>query len=128
MRRILIIDDDKNFCHIVKVGLEARDTFHVVVANDGQTGLTMAVEEKPDLILLDVVMPGIEGTEVAILLREDPRTDFIPVLFVTSMITEEELRKSTRDNRWFYLSKPVQINHLALTIDKIIDSLPRPKP
>lgn len=128
MKRILIIDDDKNFCHIVKLGLESRDTFHVVVANDGRVGIKMAVEEKPDLILLDVVMPGIEGTEVAILLQEDPRTEHIPVLFVTSMITEEELRKSSRDCRWFYLSKPVQINHLALTIDKIIDSAPRHNP
>ncbi len=128
MKRILIIDDDKNFCHIVKIGLESRDTFHVVAAHDGMAGIKMAVEEKPDLILLDVVMPGLEGTEVAVLLQEDPRTEHIPVLFVTSMVTEEEIRKSTRDNKWFYLSKPIQINHLAVTIDRIIDSIPRPKP
>lgn len=128
MKRVLIIDDDVNFCHIVKVGLESRDTFHVVTAHEGKTGIKMAVEEKPDIILLDVVMPGLEGTEVAVLLQEDPRTEHIPVLFVTSMVTEEEIRKSKRDNRWFYLSKPIQINHLAETITRILDSIPPFKP
>jgi DNA-binding response OmpR family regulator len=120
MRRILVIDDDKNFCHIVKAGLEARDSFHVVIAHDGKEGVKKAVEEKPDLILLDVVMDDIEGIEVAQALREDPRTESMPILFVTAMITEEELRKSTDGNGWFYLAKPIQINHLAETINKIL--------
>ncbi len=120
MKRILVIDDDHNFCNIVKNGVESRDGFHVIVAHDGKEGVKKAVEDKPDLILLDVVMPDIEGMEVAQVLRDDPRTENIPVLFVTAMITEEELRKSTRTEGWYYLAKPIQINHLCNTINSIL--------
>jgi CheY-like chemotaxis protein len=80
--RILVIDDREPTVRAVKRILEKAD-YEVSTASDGVTGLQKAVEEKPDLIILDIVMPGIDGYEVCRRLRSDPHTADIAVLMLT---------------------------------------------
>ncbi|OQX87156.1 MAG: hypothetical protein B6D55_04195 [Candidatus Omnitrophica bacterium 4484_70.2] len=65
MRKILLVDDEENFCYFVKRNLELTGEFKVFTANNGEEGLEIARKERPDLILLDIFMPGMSGSEVA---------------------------------------------------------------
>ena len=90
MAKILIADDDRDFRRILGRALQ-HEGFNVVIAGDGQEALALARTEKPDLMLLDVLMSRMYGTEVAAALREDRTTEHIPVIFLTGL-------KSNYDN------------------------------
>ena len=81
--RILVVDNEADIRRFVEVNLRLEG-FEVVSANDGEEGLAAAFEEAPDLVLLDVMMPGIDGIEVCRRLRADPRTSHIPVILLTA--------------------------------------------
>src|SRR5437879_13059688 len=84
MPRILIIDDDKNLCALLSEIFLARN-YAVQLANNGPAGLELAKEETPDVIVLDIKMPGMDGYEVCSILRDDPVTGEIPILMLTGM-------------------------------------------
>ena len=88
--RILVIDDEEDFCFFIKNNLEEAGEFEVVTAINGEQGIAAAKEASPDLILLDIVMPGLSGTEVAEELLGDPKTKHIPVVFLTAVVTKDE--------------------------------------
>ncbi len=107
MKKILVIDDDINFLKFVKASLEKKGGFEVAVCSEGRLGFDTARSVSPGLILLDVMMPDMEGPDVAAKLRADPQLKNIPLLFLTSAITEKEEQR-LKDNRgWQYLSKPI---------------------
>jgi len=91
--RILIIDDEESFTFFVKLNLETDPRFAVVIANRGEEGLKLAKSMKPDLILLDIMMPGMFGTEVAQSLLADDHTKDIPVIFLSAAIRKEQAEK-----------------------------------
>lgn len=93
--RVLIIDDEEDFCYFVKNNLEDTGEFDVLTANNGEQGIAVAKEVSPDLILLDIIMPGVSGTEVAEVLLKDPQTRQIPIIFLTAVVTKEELGPQT---------------------------------
>jgi DNA-binding response OmpR family regulator len=80
--RILVVDDNRSVVRIIQVLLQ-KESFEVLTAFDGLEGLQKAQEEKPDLIILDIVMPRMDGYEVCRLLQDDPDTAVIPVLILT---------------------------------------------
>ncbi len=82
-RRVLVIDDQDDIRELAVVFLELDGSFSVTVAAGGEEGLSAAKSEQPDVILLDVMMPGMSGTEVQTLLRNEPATQHIPVVFLT---------------------------------------------
>ncbi len=82
-RRVLVIDDQDDIRELAVVFLEIDGSFSVTVAVGGKEGVTAAKSERPDVILLDVMMPGMSGTEVLTLLRSEPATRHIPVVFLT---------------------------------------------
>src|SRR5438874_10744933 len=86
---ILIIDDEKDLIEMVRYNLD-KEGYDVISANDGQTGLEIAQRHKLDLIVLDLMMPGMEGLEVCRRLRSDPRTGRIPVIMLTAKATEAD--------------------------------------
>lgn len=90
-KKILLIDDEKDFCFFVKSNLETGGEFQVVTANDGEEGIKLARSEKPDLIFLDVVMSKMTGEDVAEVLSADEDTKQIPVVFLTGIVTKEEM-------------------------------------
>ena len=87
--RVLVVDDETPIRLLCRVNLEA-EKMEVLEAGDGPTGLEMARKEHPDVILLDVMMPGLDGWRVAEELLEDPATSSIPIVFLTA---RAELRK-----------------------------------
>lgn len=121
MRRILMVDDEKDFCFFIKKNLEKAGDFFVETCNDGQSGVEKAKEMKPDLILLDIMMPGMDGTLVADIISNDPKLGKTPFIFMTAVVKEDEVPESSNmiANRWF-LSKPVSAKKLIDLIDQII--------
>jgi DNA-binding response OmpR family regulator len=89
--RILIVDDNRSLVHVIKRLLE-KESYEVLTAFDGSTGLHKARKEKPDLIILDIIMPGLDGYQVSRHLQADPDTASIPVLMLTVMGQTESQR------------------------------------
>ena len=92
-KKILLIDDEKDFTDIMKFTLEKNGKFEVMAENKGLNGLASAKEFKPDLILLDILMPDKDGSEVALELSEDTSTRNIPIIFLTGVIDKSEVKK-----------------------------------
>jgi two-component system, OmpR family, alkaline phosphatase synthesis response regulator PhoP len=93
--RILIIDDEESFTFFVKLNLETDPRFKVTTVSRGEEGLKIAKADRPDLILLDMMMPGMFGTEVAQKLQDDSRTKDIPIIFLTAAIKKEKVENET---------------------------------
>ena len=85
MKKILIIDDEKAFCELIEAALTATGLYKVVSTTDGNLGVKVARDEQPDLILLDIIMPGIDGFKVAKKLKDNKKTSAIPVIMLTSL-------------------------------------------
>ena len=81
--KIMMVDDEPDLCLIVKMNLEQAGDFMVVTQNDPTKALEMVKQEKPDVVLLDVVMPGMKGSDLAKVLKADPATKTIPIIIVS---------------------------------------------
>ena len=123
MEKILIIDDEEDFCFFLKQNLEAVGSFEVFTSPDGEQGFELAKEIIPDLILLDIMMPGMDGPDVAAELKGDRRTENIPVIFLTAIVKEMEIKsKEGFIAGWHYIAKPVEIAKLLALINRLIPS------
>lgn len=91
-KKILLIDDEEDFCFLVKLNLEKTGKYDVLTTTSGYKGLVLAANEEPDMILLDIIMPEISGGQVAEQLLENPKTKDIPVLFVTAIASRREVQ------------------------------------
>lgn len=91
--RILIIDDEDDIREVAAMSLETVAGWEVMVANSGAQGLTRAATYKPDAILLDVMMPGMDGPTTFRELRKNPATAKIPVLFLTAKVQATDRRR-----------------------------------
>ena len=83
-RRILMIDDEKDIQTVARIGLTMASGWEVLCANSGQDGITQAKAYRPDVILLDVMMPDMDGTDTARTLKADQATQAIPIIFLTA--------------------------------------------
>jgi len=92
---ILTVDDEESFTFFIKLNLQndTRYDFKVTTANNGEEGLKLARTIRPDLILLDIMMPDMSGTEVAEKLLLDPRTKNIPIIFMTAVVQKDEVEE-----------------------------------
>lgn len=121
--KILLIDDDVDFVKATVRILESRPDYKVIVAYNGESGLQMAREEKPDLILLDIIMPLGDGFSVCEELREDPEFENTPILMLTSF-SERYGETSLAVSQGYaleaddYIGKPVRPAELFARIDK----------
>ena len=123
MKKLLVIDDEEYFCRAVKKAIEMKRDLQVLTATRGDEGLRLARTQKPDLILLDIVMPGMMGTQVAEELLQDPNTASIPVIFVTAIVKKEETEREMGflGGRMF-IAKPVVVDELLKKIDSALSS------
>ena len=83
-KKILIIDDEKDFCYFLKANLQLISNYQVLISTKAKKGIKAARKEKPDLILLDILMPRIDGFEVLKRLKESEKTLHIPVIMLTA--------------------------------------------
>ena len=115
MTHIMIVDDSPTDSHVLKKMLE-KNGFSTVTAADASEGIEVARREKPDLILMDVVMPGLNGFQATRELTSDPETSDIPVIIVTRKDQQVDrvwgMRQGARD----YVIKPVKENTLLTLI------------
>lgn len=121
MKRILIVDDEEDFGYSVQTSLQATGDCHVEVANDGFRGLASARSRPPDLILLDLQMPGMSGLEVLKELKRDMRTITVPVLVLTAVVDEALKRRTANLYSQGYLEKPASIERLRERIQEVLD-------
>ena len=113
-KRILVIDNDPASTRMVRLTLERQAAFETRELNDPTKSVPAAREFRPDLILLDVEMPGMDGGEVARCLRADAGLRARPIIFMTSLVTEEEAaRQSFRTDGFRVLAKPVTMAKLV---------------
>ena len=117
-KKIVIIDDEKNFTLTVKLNLERTGRYEVETKNNGAKSLPFIKKIKPDLILLDLLMPGVGGDDVASQLKEDEDVKDIPVIFLTAAVTRNEAsaKPSIIGGRPF-LAKPVSTEELIACIE-----------
>lgn len=117
--KILVIDDEEDFSFFLKKNLE-RHSYQVLEASDGHKGLELAKHKKPDLIFLDVMMPGINGFEVLKNLKADKDTLSIPVVMLTGRDDQEARAMAARLHNEDYLVKPVELPELHSRIEAIL--------
>jgi len=106
VKKILIVDDSPTERHVLLEFLQ-RHGYQVLVAEDGESGIAMAKQERPDLILMDVVMPGINGYQATRTLTRDEATQHIPVIMCTSKNQNTDKIWGMRQGAQDYLVKPV---------------------
>lgn len=115
MKRILVVDDDPAIGRMVKLSLEATGAYQVFTETAGRRTMDAARECRPDLILLDIMMPDMDGGDVATALREDPDLAHIKLVFLTSLLKKSEEDKSARN---VVIAKPVTTEELATIIEQ----------
>jgi DNA-binding response OmpR family regulator len=119
MRRILIVDDEPNFANMVKLNLEATGYYEVRTENSGSQALRTALRYRPDLVLLDVIMPDKEGPEVMFQFKRDQEAKNIPIVFLTATITREEVSAQNGViGGHAFVAKPGSIRELVDCIEK----------
>ena len=119
MTRVLVIDDEAPIRLLCRVNLEAEG-MKVLEASDGESGLAAAREERPDVILLDVMMPGRNGWEVAEQLLDDERTNAIPIVFLTARAEVKDRARGIDLGGVDYVTKPFNPVELAPLVRDLI--------
>jgi len=115
MPTVLIIEDDPNVCKFITVNLSQRG-YHTFTATHGKEGLARAHAERPDLILLDLRLPGADGWVTLETLRADPDLVGIPVVVITASAVKEEERQARQLGAVDYLIKPVGVRQLLAAV------------
>jgi CheY-like chemotaxis protein len=119
--KILVIDDEEDICHFTKSVLERTGKFEVAVSTDSARGIDLAKTNHPDLVILDINMPEIDGGEVAQTLHEFKSTSDIPIIFLTGLLKKEEIENdSGKIGAHTYIAKPASPQEL---IEKIESAL-----
>lgn len=120
---ILIIDDEKDFCHFMKMNLESTNKYKILVSTNAKSGIKTAIRKKPDLVLLDIMMPNMSGFEVLQKLKENVNTTSTPVIMVTALDDDESVERAMGLYSYEYIVKPVEMDSLMSKIDKALFSL-----
>jgi len=118
IRRILIVDNDADTTHLVKVLLERTGQYLVLEENDATKAHHSAQNFRPDLILLDIVMPDTDGGEVAEEIESDPELQNTPIIFLTALVTRAETKSGLSIQGHPFLAKPVSIPELIDAIER----------
>ena len=122
-KRILVIDDEEDLCLSIRANLEILGSYEVVIATNGQKGLEMARLKRPDIILLDIMMPGMSGLEVLKKLKANLQTSRIPVLMLTAKVDTDSKREAFSHYNDDYIEKPAESQHLKERIEKALSRI-----
>ena len=120
-KTILIVDDSPTETHVIKQIVE-KGGYEVLTAEDGESGVAEARRTKPDVILMDVVMPGLNGFQATRQLSKDPETSSIPVIMVTTKDQDTDRAWGLRQGAKEYVVKPVAAAELLHKIQTVLDA------
>lgn len=118
-RKILVVDDEVNLLGVMKTNLEIEG-YEVVTEMSGETGLVSAVVEQPDVIILDIMMPDVDGWEICQRLRADRRTKYIPIIMLTALDETQHVVKGFEVGADDYLAKPFDNAELFARIKSVL--------
>jgi CheY-like chemotaxis protein len=121
-KKVLLVEDEADIRTLIRTVLE-RDGWSIAEADDGPTGLAMAADEQPDVILLDIGLPGMDGLTVARRLSSDPDTADIPIVFLTAMATTADQLRGYEAGGVEYLTKPFAPADLTASLARVMDAL-----
>ena len=125
-KRILVVDDEVSITRLLKLNLERTGDYEVREENAGVMALPAAREFRPDLILLDVMMPEVSGGEVAAQLRQDPELRRVPVVFLTAAVKKEELGgPDGLIGGRRYVAKPLSAREVVALIEQTLSKADR---
>ncbi len=120
--KVLIIDDEDDIRSIAALSLGILGGIDVVEADTGKSGIDKAAQEKPDVILLDMMMPGMDGPTTLAALRENPATNEIPVIFLTARAMTAEVERLKKMGARGILTKPFDPTALANQVREILEA------
>lgn len=118
-KRIVIVEDERDMADLVATRLR-REGHKVDVTHDGVEGLSLIRSKPPDLVLLDIMLPGMPGTEIATKLRDDPRTVGIPIIMLTAKSEESDIVVGLKFGADDYVTKPFSMSVLVARIDALL--------
>ncbi len=119
MRKIMVVEDAKNIILVLEKSLKNAG-YDVVTARDGLEAIEKAQSSAPNLILLDILIPKMNGFLVFEALQDDPKTEEIPVVFISAKAEKEDLEKAISMGAKDYLIKPIKQEDLLETVEKYI--------
>ena len=118
-KRILVVDDEPSITRLLKLNLEQTGDYEVTTENVSKAAMGTAEEFRPDLILLDVMMPDRDGGDLASELKASPTTKCVPIVFLTAAVTRDEVRK--RGGKFGddeFLAKPVDLREVLACLER----------
>jgi len=118
-KKILIVDDEEHILMLLENRL-SKAGYAVVKANNGKDAIIMARKELPALIIIDILMPGIDGPKAVGVLEEDPKTKDIPVIFLTALVGKDEEKEKKVVSGRYFLAKPFDPEELLKEVAKHI--------
>ena len=117
---MLCIEDNAANSRLIERILAQRNNINLLFAKDGGEGLTQAREQQPELILLDLNLPDMHGSEVLRRLRQDKRTEGLPVVVISADATGTQIEKLLSAGARNYLTKPIDVSRFLHTVDEIL--------
>ena len=120
MTKVLYVEDNDDNVYMLKMRLELLDDFEVVVAEDGEKGCAMALSERPDIILMDLEMPVVDGWEATRRLKADPQTRDIPIIALSAHALAGEREKALAAGADEFDTKPIEFERLVATLRRVI--------
>ena len=118
-KRLLFIDDDEDNRILVKFALEGETDWEVLTATDGAEGITKAETQRPDVILLDFILPGLDGLAVFDILKSNLFTCYIPIIFLTAMVQNKVISQLDNTLAEGIITKPFDVINLDSQIAQI---------
>jgi len=125
MARVLVIDDEQAIGHVIRLLLESQG-HEVFVADDGSRGFALAQRQSPDLVILDVMMPILDGFGVLEALRRDPRTAPIPIVMLSALTGEDVEARCLELGAAAYVRKPFDSDSLLGAIGEVLEPVSAP--
>jgi len=115
------VEDNPANLQLVEKLVARRPDIELMSARDGKTGIRLARERHPDLILMDINLPGISGIEALKILREDPETAHIPVVALSANAMPSDIEKGLQAGFFRYLTKPIRVDEFMKTLDVALE-------
>jgi two-component system, OmpR family, alkaline phosphatase synthesis response regulator PhoP len=120
--KVLVCDDERHIVRLIQVNLE-RQGYIVVTAFDGKEGLEKIRSEKPNVVVLDVMMPYMDGFEVLKTIRREPETEALPVIMLTAKAQDKDVFEGYHYGADMYLTKPFNPMELVTFVKRIVDGM-----
>jgi CheY-like chemotaxis protein len=118
--KVLYVEDNDDNVYMLKMRLELLGDFEVVAAQDGEKGCAMALSERPDVILMDLEMPVVDGWEATRRLKEDPQTRDIPIIALSAHALAGEREKALGAGCDEFDTKPIEFERLVATLRRVL--------